>query len=128
MLVTASWDTGFEVDHSCRSVRECVKVTQEDLFSKTSMLEADSLLEEDVYRHYLRVTSKPLFKRQVGHFISQKIQDWNNRHEAYGSTIYLQEPNLKERLYGEISHSHLVSTVQYGSKSIEDLQRKQLIR
>ena len=130
ILVTVLWDTGFEVGHSCRSVRECVKVTQEDLFSKTSMLEARFVIgKENVYRHYLRVTSKPLFKRQVGRFISQKIQDWNNRHEAYGSTIYLQEPNLKESVGGlrDFHTAIWISTVQYGSKSIEDLQRKQLI-
>ena len=70
-----------------------------------------------------------MFKRQVGRFISQKIQDWNNRHEAYGSTIYLQEPNLKESVGGlrDFHTAIWISTVQYGSKSIEDLQRKQLI-
>ena len=94
------------------------------------MLEARFVIgKENVYRHYLRVTSKSLFKRQVGHFISQKIQDWNNRHEAYGSTIYLQEPNLKESVGGlrDFHTAIWISTVQYGSKSIEDLQRKQLI-
>merc|ERR1711964_808764 len=95
-LITVLWDTGFDVGHSCRSIHECVQVTQNDFFSKTSMLEARYVtVNTQVYRQYQRVTSKLLFKRQVGRFVSQKIQDWNDRHEAYGSTIYLQEPNIK---------------------------------
>ena len=129
-LITVLWDAGFEVGHSCRSIRECIKVTQDDVFSKTSMLEARFVIgKKQVYRHYRRVTSKPLFKRQVGNFISQKIQDWNDRHENYGSTIYLQEPNLKESVGGlrDFHTAIWISAVHYGLSNIDDLQNKQLI-
>ena len=129
-LITVLWDTGFDVGHSCRSIHECVQVTQDDLFSKTSMLEARYVTGDmQVYRQYQRVTSKPLFKRQVGRFISQKIQDWNDRHKAYGSTIYLQEPNIKESVGGlrDFHTAIWISAVRYGLTKIDELYQRQII-
>ena len=129
-LVTVLWDTGFDVGHSCRSIHECVQVTQNDFFSKTSMLEARYVTgNTQVYRQYQRVTSKLLFKRQVGRFISQKIQDWNDRHEAYGSTIYLQEPNIKESVGGlrDFHTAIWISAVRYGLTTIDELYQRQII-
>ena len=129
-LITVLWDTGFDVGHSCRSIHECVQVTQDDLFSKTSMLEARYVAGDmQVYRQYQRVTSKPLFKRQVGRFISQKIQDWNDRHKAYGSTIYLQEPNIKESVGGlrDFHTAIWISAVRYGLTKIDELYQRQII-
>lgn len=129
-LITVLWDTGFDVGHSCRSIHECVQVTQNDFFSKTSMLEARYITGNiQVYRQYQRMTSKRLFKRQVGQFISQKIQDWNDRHEAYGSTIYLQEPNVKESVGGlrDFHTAIWISAVRYGITKVDELYQRQII-
>ena len=33
-LIAMLWDVGFDVGHSCRSIKECIKATYQDLFSK----------------------------------------------------------------------------------------------
>ena len=85
-LITTLWDIGFEVGHSCRSLKECVRATYDDIFSKTSMLEARYIVgARQVYREFQRLTSKHFFKKQVGKFIAKTIEEWSTRHESYGA-------------------------------------------
>lgn len=129
-LITTLWDIGFEVGHSCRSLKECVRATYEDIFSKTSMLEARYIVgTRSVYREFQRLTSKHFFKKQVGKFIAKTIEEWSARHESYGATIYLQEPNIKESAGGlrDFHTGIWVAAVRFGVKDLEELQRRGII-
>ena len=129
-LITTLWDIGFEVGHSCRSLKECVRATYDDIFSKTSMLEARYIVgTRAVYRHFQRLTSKHFFKKQVGKFIEKTIEEWNSRHESYGATIYLQEPNIKESAGGlrDFHTGIWVAAVRFGVKDLGELQRRGVI-
>ena len=130
LLISTLWDVGFEVGHSCRSIRECVRATYDDIFSKTSMLEARCIVGvKSVYRKFQRQTSKHFFKKRVGRFIAQKIQEWNERHESYGSTIYLQEPNVKESVGGlrDFHTAIWIAAVRYGIKDLQGLCNRGII-
>ena len=129
-LITTLWDIGFEVGHSCRSLKECVRATYDDIFSKTSMLEARYIVgARSVYRQFQRLTSKHFFKKQVGKFIAKTIEEWSTRHESYGATIYLQEPNIKESAGGlrDFHTGIWVAAVRFGIKDLEELQRRGVI-
>ena len=129
-LITTLWDIGFEVGHSCRSLKECVRATYDDIFSKTSMLEARYIVgARRVYRQFQRLTSKHFFKKQVGKFIAKTIEEWSARHESYGATIYLQEPNIKESAGGlrDFHTGIWVAAVRFGVKDLEELQRRGII-
>ena len=129
-LITTLWDIGFEVGHSFRSLKECVRATYDDIFSKTSMLEARYIVgARQVYREFQRLTSKHFFKKQVGKFIAKTIEEWSTRHESYGATIYLQEPNIKESAGGlrDFHTGIWVAAVRFGVKDLEELQRRGII-
>ena len=129
-LITTLWDIGFEVGHSFRSLKECVRATYDDIFSKTSMLEARYVVgARQVYREFQRLTSKHFFKKQVGKFITKTIEEWSTRHESYGATIYLQEPNIKESAGGlrDFHTGIWVAAVRFGVKDLEELQRRGVI-
>ena len=129
-LIAMLWDVGFEVGHSCRSLKECVRATYDDIFSKTSMIEARYIVgAKSVYPQFQKLTSKHVFKKQAGKFIAQKIQEWNERHESYGSTIYLQEPNIKESVGGlrDFHTGVWVAAVRYGIKELEGLYKRGII-
>ena len=129
-LITTLWDVGFEVGHSFRSLKECVRATYDDIFSKTSMLEARYIVgARQVYREFQRLTSKHFFKKQVGKFIAKTIEEWSARHESYGATIYLQEPNIKESAGGlrDFHTGIWVAAVRFGVKDLEELQRRGII-
>ena len=130
LLISMLWDVGFEVGHSCRSLKDCVRATYDDIFSKTSMIEARYIVgDKAVFRQFQTLTSKHFYKKQVGKFISKKIQEWSERHESYGSTIYLQEPNIKESAGGlrDFHTGIWVAAVRYGVKDLEGLCRRGVI-
>ena len=129
-MITTLWDIGFEVGHSCRSLKECVRATYDDIFSKTSMLEARYIVgAKQVYREFQRLTSKHFFKKQVGKFIAKTIEEWSTRHESYGATIYLQEPNIKESAGGlrDFHTGIWVAAVRFGVKDLGELERRGVI-
>ena len=129
-LISTLWDVGFEVGHSCRSIKECIRATYQDIFSKTSMIEARAIAgDKTVYRQFQRQTSKHVFRRKVSRFIAQTIHEWNERHESYGSTIYLQEPNVKESV-GALRDFHTaiwVAAVRYRVKELQGLWKRGII-
>lgn len=129
-LITVLWDAGFEVGHSCRSIKECIRATYEDIFSKTSMLDARYIVgSRPIYRKFQVHTTKHFFKRRVGKFIAQKIQEWNKRHESYGASIYLQEPNIKESVGGlrDFHTAIWIAAVRYGIKDLPGLTNRGMI-
>lgn len=129
-LITVLWDAGFEVGHSCRSIKECIRATYDDIFSKTSMLDARYIAgSRPIYRKFRVHTSKHFFKRRVGKFIAQKIQEWNERHESYGASIYLQEPNIKESVGGlrDFHTAIWIAAVRYGIKDLPGLANRGMI-
>ena len=129
-LIAMLWDVGFDVGHSCRSIKECIKATYQDLFSKTSMIEARYITgAKTVHQQFQNQTSKHFYKRQINKFIAQTIREWNERHQSYGSTIYLQEPNIKESVGGlrDFHTAIWVAAVRYGIKELDELAKRKII-
>ena len=129
-LIAMLWDVGFDVGHSCRSIKECIKATYQDLFSKTSMIEARYITgAKTVHQQFQKQTSKHFYKRQINKFIAQTIRDWNERHQSYGSTIYLQEPNIKESVGGlrDFHTAIWVAAVRYGIKELDELAKRRIV-
>ena len=129
-LISVLWDVGFEVGHSCRSINDCIQATYQDVFSKTSMIEARYIVgAKTVYQEFRRQTSKHFYKRKVNRFITTTIQEWKQRHETYGSTIYLQEPNIKESVGGlrDFHTAIWVAAVRYGIKELDTLAKRKIV-
>ncbi len=129
-LISMLWDVGFDVGHSCRSIKECIKATYQDLFSKTSMIEARYITgAKTVHQQFQNQTSKHFYKRQINKFIAQTIREWNERHQSYGSTIYLQEPDIKESVGGlrDFHTAIWVAAVRYGIKELADLAKRKIV-
>ena len=129
-LITTLWDSGFDVGHSCRSIKDCVQVTAGDIFSRTSMIEARYVVgAQTVYKKLKKQMSKHVFKTQVKTFIKKKIEEWEDRHQVYGSTIYLQEPNLKESVGGlrDFHTAIWLTSVSYNINEINQLWKQNII-
>ena len=96
-IVYPLWDIGFEVGHATRSLKECVKLAIDDIEVLTSLLDARfvcgmSLLYSSLMEH-LRKRLKEKHSTKV---IKKLIDISQSRHECFGDSSYLLEPNLKE--------------------------------
>jgi [protein-PII] uridylyltransferase len=96
-IVYPLWDIGLEVGHATRSLKECVKLAVDDIEVLTSLLDARfvcgmSLLYSSLMEH-LRKRFK---KRHAAKVIKKLVDISQSRHEYFGDSSYLLEPNLKE--------------------------------
>jgi [protein-PII] uridylyltransferase len=91
------WDLGFSVGHSCRSFGDTLRMMEADLTARTSMLEARFLAgSPGVFAEFQERMWRALQGRRAQQYIQLKLQEQARRHEKYGGSIYLQEPNVKE--------------------------------
>jgi [protein-PII] uridylyltransferase len=92
------WDAGLDVGFSIRSVNESILLARDDLKTKTSLLDTRFLLgDKELFNTLSQEIKKRLFnKRHVKGFVDEKIEENRLRHEKYGDSVYILEPNVKE--------------------------------
>ncbi|MCB2088755.1 MAG: [protein-PII] uridylyltransferase, partial [Sphingomonadaceae bacterium] len=91
------WDLGLKVGHSSRSLDEAMRMCKSDLTIRTAMLESryvwgdKPLYEEASVRFWKEVASGT--ERQ---FVTEKLEERNERHKRMGDSRYVVEPNIKD--------------------------------
>ena len=96
-VVYPLWDIGLEVGHATRSFKECLALASKDFEVLTSLLDARFICGvSPLYSKLTEHLRHKLLARQ-----SRKIIDWlietnTLRHDRFGDSAYLLEPNLKE--------------------------------
>ncbi|MBI5343741.1 MAG: [protein-PII] uridylyltransferase [Deltaproteobacteria bacterium] len=92
------WDTGLDLGFSVRSVDECMTLAKNDLKTLTALLDRRLILGDNSLFEQLGVgiKKKLLTGRGVGLFIKSKIEESRSRHEKFGGSVYILEPNVKE--------------------------------
>jgi [protein-PII] uridylyltransferase len=91
------WDLGLTVGHSSRSLDDMVRMAKSDLTIRTALLEGryvwgdQALYEEASRRFFAEVV--PGTERQ---FVSEKLEERDQRHKRLGDSRYVVEPNVKE--------------------------------
>lgn len=95
--IPALWDIGFKVGHSTRTIDDCMKIGQNDLTSKTAMMEARFLLgNKETYTLFERRFRKTVVSKQVERFLREKWAETEARHETFSNSCFLTEPDVKE--------------------------------
>ena len=91
------WDLKLKVGHAARSVDEAIYVAKEDHTARTAMLEAryvwgDQRLFDEVTERFQR----EVLRGDVRGFVTQKLEERDERHRRMGDSRYVVEPNVKE--------------------------------
>jgi [protein-PII] uridylyltransferase len=115
------WDLGFSVGHSCRSLGDTLRLMDADLTVRTSMLEARFLAGSPaVFAEFQDRMWRLLQGRRAQQYIQIKLQEQARRHEKYGGSVYLQEPNVKEGP-GGLRDFHTALWVARARHRVDDL-------
>lgn len=91
------WDLGLKLGQSSRSLDETVKLAQDDLTIRTSLLESRFVWgDRDVYqaasvRFWAEVVGKT-----ASEFVRLKMVERDERHKKMGDSRYVVEPNIKD--------------------------------
>ena len=116
------FDLGLSVSYPVRSIKEACKFANKDHQTKTTLLDARFVtgdvelfanFEESFFEHCIRGREKS--------YLAERSRDIRTRHQKYGRTPHLQEPNVKEGCGGLRDHHNLVWVIWVLRKS-RDLQ------
>lgn len=103
------WDVGFKVGHSTRSISGAVKQANEDMLSKTALLESRLIAgDSDLFEKFRVSFVKNCVEDHVDEYIGQRVTNQADRHEKFGRTVYLQEPNIKNGCGGLRDYQNLL--------------------
>ncbi len=90
------WDVGFKVGHASRTIAGAVEQANADMLSKTALLESRLISGDEK----LFTTFKAEFEKRCvsGHekeYVAERVRNQADRHAKFGSTVSMQEPNIK---------------------------------
>ncbi len=90
------WDLKLKVGHSSRTVRDCLRLGEQDFTIRTALLERRFLFGDVALGDDLGTRLRDdLFKGSEREFIEAKLEERDTRHEKQGER-YMVEPNVKE--------------------------------
>jgi len=94
-FITLLWDMGLEVGQSVRTLAQCVTEARKDITVITSLIEIRDLCGKPGVADLERVLS-PRRLWSSKQFFKAKLEEQQQRHQSFGESSYMLEPNIKE--------------------------------
>lgn len=130
-LLYILFDLGLKVGYSVRTIDDCVTAANDNIQSKTSLIEARLLCgDEALFREMQRVV---LARCVIGHeetYIAARLADQESRRQKYGNTVLMQEPNIKNGCGGLRDYQNLLWMAFFTKdrpRNLADLQAHEFI-
>jgi len=130
-LLYTLWDAGLEVGHATRSIAESMRLAEIDMKVRTSLLGTrflcgDYALSQD----FEKKIEERLVKKGVRRFIREKLAENRARHEQFGGSVYLLEPDVKEGEGGlrDIQTARWIARANLKIKDLDGLARADIIQ
>jgi [protein-PII] uridylyltransferase len=91
------WDMGFDIGYAARSLKECVSLAKKDIEVLTSLLDARFICGiSSLHSELMELVRRKILLKQSKKITSALIENNRKRHQRFGDSTYLLEPNLKE--------------------------------
>jgi [protein-PII] uridylyltransferase len=123
-LLYTLWDAGLQVGHAARSTSECVRLAESDMKIKTALLDARFLCGDySLYGDFEKDAQSRMIKKRANRFVDQKLEENRLRHENYGGSVYLLEPEVKEGEGGlrDLHTARWIARVKLAAKDLDAL-------
>ncbi|HXG37764.1 MAG TPA: [protein-PII] uridylyltransferase [Bacteroidota bacterium] len=100
-ILHALLDCGLEIGHSFRTIDECLEMAETEFDAWLSMLDARFLCgNRAVYARFRTSVATTIKRSDKQSFVRQLLAATNARHQKYGESAKLLEPNLKNSAGG----------------------------
>ncbi|HNX04975.1 MAG TPA: DUF294 nucleotidyltransferase-like domain-containing protein, partial [Opitutales bacterium] len=95
------WDLGFKVGHSSRNMEQTLAEAASSVESKNALLEARLVTgSAKLWKQFQLGYRSFVRKGKVGPYLEARIAEEKKRHDKYGNTLFLQEPDIKNGVGG----------------------------
>ena len=103
------WDVGFKVGHSTRPISDAIHHANQEMLSKTALLESRLIAgDAELFAYFKKAFVEKCVVRHVEEYLTQRVENQAERHEKFGHTVYLQEPNIKNGCGGLRDYQNLL--------------------
>ena len=91
------WDLKLKVGHSSRTVDDCIRLAKQDMTIRTALLESRYIYgDQGLFVELKRRFAKDIMQGHGEDYTRAKLAERDERHQRYGDSRYVNEPNLKE--------------------------------
>jgi [protein-PII] uridylyltransferase len=95
-LLYPLWDLGLRIGHAVRGVEETVALAREDIRTATTLIDLRRIAGNREIVGELRAAGRRrVFEPALEEFLDALADDTEKRHERYGDSLYLLEPEVK---------------------------------
>lgn len=129
-VVYSLFDTGLQVGHAFRNLRECVTLAARDFKVKTALLDLRFVAGDGaLYEEFARAMEKDVLKRNASRYFSEKLAENEERHRRYGDSVYIVQPHLKDGEGGlrDLHTAMWLAKVKFRTNSVAELVRKGVV-
>jgi [protein-PII] uridylyltransferase len=124
------WDMGFDLNFSTRTVPDCIKAIKENFATRTAFIDIRFVcgdepfyarVQEEVYERTLYKMGKAL--------VDEKLEVAKKRHERYGGSVHLLEPNIMQSKGGlrDIHSALWICKIKFKSETFLEAMKKGVI-
>lgn len=124
------WDIGLEVGHATRSVSEVLELSNKDLETKTSFLDARWIAgSSPLWQRLERDFQRECIHGRQREYLSWRFSSEKERHLRYGGTVFVQEPHVKNGCGGlrDLHNLLWVARVARGCRSLAQLVEQRVL-
>ncbi len=124
------WGFDMEIGHSSRTIKNCVKLAQQDLTIKTSMIETRFLIgNRTTYDKFYNSIHKNVLRKYVKQFLNSKLKEKYTRYNQGDCVVSHPEPDIKNGPGGlRDYHNALWATaVRYGCHSLREIDQAHVL-
>jgi len=121
------WDIGFKVGHATRSLTDSIAHANEDMQSKTAMIESRIIDgDQELFQTFRELLVQKCVKPYVAEYIRWRIEDQKERHLKFSNTVFVQEPNIKNGCGSlrDVQNVRWVAFFKFGLTSFTKMQEK----
>jgi [protein-PII] uridylyltransferase len=129
-IIHPLWDLGLKLGHSVRTVEECVFTANQDMQSKTSLIQARLVVgDEELFAKLQKTVIKKCVEGHEDQYVSERLEDQKQRHSKYGESPCMQEPNIKNGCGGlrDFQNLEWMAYFKYRTKTLGEMQQRELI-
>ena len=95
-LLYPLWDVGLDIGHAVRGVDETLDLAREDLSTATTLLDMRRVAgDKTILEELERESRRRVFEAGFERFLEMLEGDRRARHERFGGSLYLLEPDVK---------------------------------
>ena len=130
-LIYTLYDLGLKVGHSVRNIQDAVNVANDDMQTKTSLIESRLITgDAGLFGQFQQRLEARSVRNHVGDYLQMRIGDQDARRVKFGNSALLQEPNIKNGCGGLRDYQNLLwmTHFKYGAHTLEQLEAQGMVR